>query len=60
MENLFFLLQNSKQFKRQVSILTYLDMMKAGVTATELARVSGCTAPTVRAEIAAIQETYPE
>ena len=60
MERLFFLLQSEKQFDRQVRILTYLDMIQTSVSSTELARVVGCTTPTLRGDIKAINLNFPK
>ncbi|EPH95212.1 M protein trans-acting positive regulator [Enterococcus faecalis 13-SD-W-01] len=60
MENLFFTLQENKQFKRQIQILHYLNHAHIPVSTTELARELECSAPTLRSDIHLLNSSLPE
>jgi hypothetical protein len=60
LENLFFTLQENKQFKRQIQILNYLKHAHVPVSTNELARELACSAPTLRSDIHLLNASLPE
>lgn len=60
MENLFFVLQTDKQYKRQMRLLNYLKKVHSSVSIPELSRELACSAPTLRNDIKALNLKMPE
>ncbi len=60
MENLFFVMQTDKQYKRQMRLLNYLKKVHSSVSITELSRELSCSAPTLRSDIKSLNLKMPE
>ena len=60
MDNLFFRLQENKQFQRQILILQYLNKKDHPSTSKELSNVTKTSSPTLRSDIEALRQILPK
>lgn len=60
MDNLFFRLQENKQFKRQILILQYLNKKDQPSTTQELINVTKTSLPTLRSDIEVLRHILPK